>query len=223
MRKIVEWIVDHPWAVIGIIAAGLIVAVLMGSIIAGLISLIPLVLTVVINFGVMGFSNTPLDMVTLMVSSFAIGIGIDYAIHFMALFRREYRVSHDPKQALEATIQTTGRGFAYNALALALGFAVLLFSTFKGTANFGLLIAMTMVISATSAFTVIPAILVTWKPRFLYKRAWSWRKEVVLKEAREPQPAFQAGGSGVNPNLKFESNPNPTSDPKEVNDEGNEA
>jgi hypothetical protein len=192
-----------------ILAAGLIVTLLMGSIVAGLISLIPLVLTVVINFGVMGFSNTPLDMSTLMVSSIAIGIGIDYAIHFLSRFRREYRAHRDPEWALEATLQTTGRGIAYNALALALGFAVLLFSTFKGTANFGLLIAMTMIISATSAFTVIPAILITWEPKFLTRRAWG-RKEVVFERAERPV---------LNPNPAGVSNPNLKQTDKEVHDE----
>jgi len=179
-----------------ILAAGLIVALLMGSLVAGLISLIPLVMTVVINFGVMGFSGTPLDMSTLMVSSIAIGIGIDYAIHFLVRFRREYQRDRDPGRALAVTLQTTGRGIAYNALALALGFAVLLFSTFKGTANFGLLIAMTMVISAASAFTVIPAILITWEPKFLVRRAWS-RREVV--------PELSASGTQAQASL----NPDP--------------
>ena len=155
-----------------IIASGLIVALLLGSVIAGLISLIPIAFTVAVNFGVMAYSGTPLDMSTLMVSSIAIGIGIDYAIHFISRFRREMRSGVSEESALQRTIQTTGRGIAYNALALALGFAVLLFSSFKGTSNFGLLIAMTMVISALSAFTIIPAILVTWKPRFLRKSAW---------------------------------------------------
>lgn len=156
-----------------IVIAGLIVTILMGSLVAGLISLIPLVLTVVVNFGVMAYSNTPLDMATLMVSSIAIGIGIDYAIHFLSRFRREYTLAGNPdsEKVLSTTFKTTGRGIAYNALTLALGFAVLLFSSFKGTSNFGLLIAMTMVISATSAFTVIPAILVAWKPKFLTKKS----------------------------------------------------
>jgi predicted RND superfamily exporter protein len=198
--------------VTSIIASGLIVALLMGSILAGLISLIPLVLTVMINFGLMGFSGTPLDMATLMVSSIAIGIGIDYAIHFMSRFRREYREDRDPKRALAETIQTTGRGIAYNALALALGFAVLLFSTFKGTTNFGLLIALTMVISATSAFTVIPAILVTWEPKFLRRTGgvlpWS-RKEVM-----------PSGGRVVlNPNPGLDPNLAQTNENKEVQDE----
>jgi len=150
-----------------ILAAGLIVTLLMGSVVAGAISLIPLVLTVVISFGVMAYSGTPLNMATLMVSSITIGIGIDYAIHFVSRFRREVRTGKDGDQVLQATIQTTGRGIAYNALALALGFAILIVSSFKGARDFGLLVSMTMVISAMSAFTVIPAILITFKPKFL--------------------------------------------------------
>ena len=154
-----------------ILAAGLIVTLLMGSVVAGSISLIPLVLTVVISFGVMAYSGTPLNMATLMVSSITIGIGIDYAIHFVSRFRREIRTGKDGDQALQATIQTTGRGIAYNALALALGFVILVVSSFKGARDFGLLVSMTMVISAMSAFTVIPAILITFKPKFLTRKS----------------------------------------------------
>lgn len=176
--------------VTAILAAGLIVALLMRSLVAGLISLIPLVMTVVVNFGVMGFSNTPLDMATLMISSIAIGIGIDYAIHFISRFREEYRQGQDTEQALSSTIHTTGRGITYNAVALTLGFAVLLFSTFKGTANFGLLISMTMVVSAVSAFTIIPAILLTLEPKFLTKRAWS-RKDFLSGQAAAESQSTQ--------------------------------
>ncbi len=175
-----------------IIASGLIVALLMGSIVAGLISLIPLVLTVLINFGIMGFSHTPLDMATLMVSSIAIGIGIDYAIHFIERFRREYRKDQHAERALTDTIQTTGRGITFNAIALALGFGVLLFSSFKGTRNFGLLISMTMVVSALSAFTTIPAILVTWKPKFLLATVWR-KKEVTHQEPKAKSLINQLG------------------------------
>ncbi len=155
-----------------IVASGLIVALLLGSVTAGLISLIPIAFTVVINFGVMAYSGTPLDLATLMVSSIAIGIGIDYSIHFISRFQRETRSGESVESAVQTTMQTSGRGIAYNALALALGFAVLLFSSFKGMRSFGLLVAMTMVISALSAFTIIPAVLVTWKPRFLTRTAW---------------------------------------------------
>jgi uncharacterized protein len=168
-----------------IVASGLIVSLLMGSLLAGLISLIPLCLTVVINFGVMAYSGTALDLATLMVSSVAIGIGIDYAIHFMSRFRRETAAGVPGADALHRTIRTAGRGIAYNALALALGFAVLLASSFKGTRHFGLLIAMTMAISSLSAFTVIPAVLVTWRPRFLRSTAWGRRRTGRARECGE--------------------------------------
>jgi len=124
---------------------------------------------------VMAYSGTPLNMATLMVSSIAIGIGIDYAIHLISRFRREVLAGKSMDNALHSTIQTTGRGIAYNAIALALGFIILLVSSFKGTNSFGLLIAMTMVISALSAFTVIPAILITWRPAFLFRSPWKMR------------------------------------------------
>lgn len=147
--------------------AGLIVAIITGSLVAGLVSLIPLVLTVLINFGVMGYSGTPLDLATLMVSSIVIGIGIDYAIHFIERFRIEYDENRSEEEMVSATLRTTGKGIFYNAMALAVGFAVLAFSSFSAIVNFGFLMALTMVVSMISAFTVIPAILLILRPSFL--------------------------------------------------------
>ncbi|MFB6214851.1 MAG: MMPL family transporter, partial [Candidatus Bipolaricaulia bacterium] len=150
--------------------AGVIVALIIGSAIAGIISLIPLVLTVLINFGVMGYSGTPLDLATLMVSSIVIGIGIDYAIHFIERFRIEYEEDRAEEEILSATLRTTGQGIFYNAMALAVGFAILAFSSFSAIVNFGFLMAMTMVVSMISAFTVIPAILLMLRPSFLERK-----------------------------------------------------
>jgi len=190
------------------IAAGLIVALLMRSPIAGLISLIPLVLTVLTTFGIMGLTGIPLDMSTLMISSIAIGIGIDYAIHFIERFRREYRKDRDERRALEETVHTAGRGIALNAIALALGFAVLLFSSFKGTSSFGLMIAMTMVISALAAFTTIPAILVLWKPKFLTANGWKRKEVVTTKKVAESEliNIEPAGADDPDPEQKKENN-----------------
>jgi len=142
-----------------IAAAGVIVALLMMSLSAGAISLVPLLFTIVVNFGIMSFAGVPLDIATLMVSSITIGIGIDYGIHFIERFR-EHRRSGEPKNdAIVKAARTAGRAIVYNAIALTLGFSVLLLSTFKGLRNFGLLVAMTMTIGAFAALTVIPAIL----------------------------------------------------------------
>lgn len=161
-------------------AVGAIVMALMGSVVAGLIALIPLVLTVSISMGIMAYTGMPLDMMTLMVSSIAIGIGVDYSIHFISRFRREYRADRDAHWAVQATVRTTGRGITYNALTVALGFFILVFASFKGVRLFGLQIALTMVISAVSAISIIPAILVQWQPKFLRRPVWGREEEITL-------------------------------------------
>lgn len=152
-------------------ASWLIVALLMGSAVAGLLCIIPLVLTIITQFGVMSYWGLPLDMSTMMIGSIAIGIGIDYAVHFVERYRKEFAHDHEARRALEHTLAYTGAGIVYNAFALTLGFAVLFFSAFKGLNTFGLLIALTMIVSSTSAFAVIPAILLLWRPTFLHRAA----------------------------------------------------
>ncbi len=150
-----------------IVAVAILVMILMGSVVAGLIAAIPLVLTVTVSMGIMAYTGQPLDIMTLMVSVVAVGIGVDYSIHFISRFRTEYRKDQDAHRALQTTIQTTGRGIAYNALTVALGFFILIFASFKGIRTFGWQIALTMAVSALSAISIIPAILVQWQPKFL--------------------------------------------------------
>ena len=150
-----------------VVAAGVLVALLMFSVTAGLLGLIPLVFTIVIEFGAMAYAGIPLDMATLMLGSIAVGIGIDYVIHFLSRFRLESQQGKEPREAFERTMRSAGKGILYNALALVLGFAVLLLSTFQGLVNFGMLIVLTMAVASVSAFTVVPAILVLRRPGFL--------------------------------------------------------
>jgi predicted RND superfamily exporter protein len=155
-----------------VVAVSILVMLLMGSVVAGLLAAIPLLLTVTFSMGIMAYTGQPLDIMTLMVSVVAVGIGVDYSIHFISRFRSEYRIDQDAARAVQATIQTTGRGIAYNAMTVALGFFILIFASFKGIRTFGWQIALTMAISALSAISIIPAILVEWKPKFLSRVPW---------------------------------------------------
>jgi len=150
--------------VTSILAAGLIVVLLMGSIGFGVLSLVPLLFTVAVNFGIMGYAGISLDIATLMVSSITIGIGIDYGIHYITRVREARRAGHSMDESAILAARSAGRGIVYNALALALGFSVLLLSAFRGMRSFGALISMTMVISAISSLAVIPVVLsvVAW-------------------------------------------------------------
>lgn len=155
-----------------IVTVTILVMLLMGSVVAGLIAAIPLVLTVTVSMGIMAYTGQPLDIMTLMVSVVAVGIGVDYSIHFISRFRAEYRKDQDSHRALETTLQTTGRGITYNALTVALGFFILIFASFRGIRTFGWQIALTMAVSALSAISIIPATLLLWKPKFLSRIPW---------------------------------------------------
>jgi predicted RND superfamily exporter protein len=141
------------------VAVGLIVAALMKSVLLGILSLVPLFFTVLINFGLMGYAGLPLDAVTSIIAGVVIGLGVDYAIHYISRYRLERANGHQMEQALLNTGVSAGRGIFFNALALVIGFMVLVFSHFRAIAVFGFLISVTMVVSSFAALVVIPLLL----------------------------------------------------------------
>ena len=136
-----------------------IVSILFSSIATGLLCALPLMFTIGINFGLMGYLGISLDVATAMIASIAIGIGIDYSIHFISRYAKEVKRGKDKVEALTITTSTAGRGIFFNAVTLILGFGVLLFSSFYAISIFGYLISLTMLISSLAALTLIPAVL----------------------------------------------------------------
>lgn len=125
---------------------------------AALPGLIPITFTLLVVFGVMGWSGLPLDVVTVLIGSVSIGIGIDYSIHFAGRFRDESR-RVDVREALARTMNTTGRAIVINMVTVAAGFLVLLFAELIPLRQFGALVAVTMVSSAGGALSLLPAAL----------------------------------------------------------------
>lgn len=146
-------------------------ALLFRSVLAGLLVLVPLVSSVAAIFGVMGLTAIPLQMATATVSALAVGIGADYAIYFLYRLRDANRGSTDLATAMEQAFASAGKAVMFVATAVAGGYAVLMASWgFLIHIWLGALIAMAMVISAASALTVMPALIVLLRPRFLFDR-----------------------------------------------------
>ena len=120
---------------------------------------IPVSLTVILNFGIMGWFKIPLDVASAVIASVAIGIGIDYAIHFFSRYKEELAIGKSVEEAIKITISNTGQAIFYNAAAVGLGFLVLIFASMPPLARFGWLIALTMFFSSTASMTVLPALL----------------------------------------------------------------
>ena len=123
-----------------------------------LISLLPLTVGIALNFGIMGFLNIPLNAVTATVASIAIGMGIDYSIHFINRYRIEFQASHgDMDTAIARTYDSTGKAILSNALSVSAGFMVLMFSNFPIIKQFGGLMAFTVGVTGLAAILIIPA------------------------------------------------------------------
>jgi predicted RND superfamily exporter protein len=154
---------------ISILVVFLIVAVSNRSAIAGLAGSLPLSISILINFAVMGFTGIKLNLGTAMVASLTIGIGIDYTIHFIEAYKREYRAAAGQGDFLRKAFATSGKAILINAVSVGLGFAVLSLSRFTMLGELGRLIALTMATSALVSLTVVPVLLTLIKPKFIYR------------------------------------------------------
>jgi len=152
---------------VSILVVFIIVALSNHSIVAGIVGIAPLSICILINFAVMGFAGIKLNIGTSMVASVSVGIGIDYTIHYIEAYKREYLAAGGKGDYLLKTFTSSGKAILINAASVGAGFAVLLFSNFVMLKHLGLLIAITMASSALISLTVIPVLLLTFKPKFI--------------------------------------------------------
>jgi predicted RND superfamily exporter protein len=158
---------------ISLVLVFLIIALSNRSVTAGFIGIVPLSISILVNFAVMGFMGIKLNLGTSMIASLAVGIGIDYTIHYIEAFKRELHCPvfadiQELRAFLMRTFSVSGKAIIINALSVGAGFAVLLFSRFNMLGDFGLLVALTMGVNSLLSLTVIPALLLIFRPSFAF-------------------------------------------------------
>ena len=126
------------------------------SFILGLFATTPLFFSLFLNFGTMGLAQIPLNIMTMATSSVAVGVGIDYAIHFVAAI--DHAREHGPGYVLRA-IDRAGRPIAANALGIAIALTALWLSPLRPHHQISGIMWVSMTIAALGAIVVIPALL----------------------------------------------------------------
>lgn len=152
---------------LSLISVFIILAISFKSAWAGIIGAIPLVFSILLNYMVMGFAGINLDLVTSIIASLAVGVGIDYTIHFLSTYKEERAKSNNIEEVTKQTFNKSGRGITTNALAVGFGFLVLCFSKFVVLRYIGVLVALVMFTSSFLAMTIIPGILTIADPKFI--------------------------------------------------------
>ena len=125
----------------------------------GIIGIIPLMSTVLMNFGIMGFLGVPLDIGSAIISSIVIGVGVDYAIHYINRFQVNIQNGLSFTESISNTVKFSGKAIAANAITVAAGFIALLFSELSPLFTMGWMIILTMLVSAISTIILLPVLI----------------------------------------------------------------
>jgi predicted RND superfamily exporter protein len=147
---------------------------------AGLVSVVPVLFTVLILYACMGYLGIYLEPATSMFAAIALGVGVDFAIHLVDRLRtatEEY--GGDLAKAIDRALPPVARACFFNSAALGLGFSVLLVSDLPTLMRFGGLVTLASFSSYLTALIIVPAM-------FAAERAWFGQNLQPVRSSRVP-------------------------------------
>jgi predicted RND superfamily exporter protein len=127
-----------------------------------LVGYTPLLFTILLIYGAIGWSGKQFDMPIAVLSCLSLGMAVDFSIHFIGRFRqrRADAPSEDLAGSLLWTAERPGRGIARNALLFAAAFSVMLFAPLTPYVTVGAFIVAMMLLSAGLTLLLVPALIV---------------------------------------------------------------
>ncbi len=152
--------------IMSLIIVIVLLAIMFKNFTLGLIGSVPIMITASISFGIMGWFGIPLNTTTALLSSIAIGIGIDYAVHLI----EQYKVNSicgNKDLTVKKTMAHSGRAILFNAIVVIAGFLVLLFSVFPPNRELGFLVSLNMFISFVGTLTIM--VILLYKSNIYFK------------------------------------------------------
>ena len=154
-------ILSMGFVMIGITAMFLI---LFKSLSLAVIGIIPNLLAAGFVLGLMGLIKLPLDMMTITIAAIAIGIAVDNSIHYIYRFREEYNKTKNYSESVYRSHDSIGRAIFFTGITIIFGFSILVLSNFIPTIIFGLLTGLAMFIALVAVLTLLPKLLISFKP-----------------------------------------------------------
>jgi predicted RND superfamily exporter protein len=137
------------------------------SLILGILSMVPLSISILVSYGLIGWAGKDYDMPIAVCSSLSLGLGIDFAIHFLQRFRVNYAESKNLEETNHYMFGEPGRAIARNAIVISLGFLPLVLSSLTPYVTVGTFFALLMAFSTISTLILLPAALRIVGPRIL--------------------------------------------------------
>ena len=157
--------------IISLAYASIIIFVIMSfvfrSLVGGILATLPMSLSVLMIFGVLGNFGIPLNMTTSLLTCILVGVGVDYSVHFLWHLREHIREGDTLEDAIANTMKVSGKGILFNGISVVVGFSVLMYSVFMPLKAFSVLIMASIAFCLIGGLAILPAMVSLIDPKFL--------------------------------------------------------
>lgn len=145
---------------ISVILCLIIASLFMRSVRLGLVSIVPILMTVAMLYGFMYVAGFSINIVTATIGAVSIGIGIDFAIHYTMRYREELADVGERMEAVRLASEGTGVALLGSAASSIVGFGILALAPMPLFASYGLLTAVMIGLAALTTLLILPSLLV---------------------------------------------------------------
>lgn len=142
-------------------------AIAFRSVLAGLLLLLPLLISNYLTYALMGALNIGLDVNVLPVVALGIPLGVDYSLYVVQAIKDASAKQDHLESAVVEGVRSAGKGVLMTALTMSLGLIFWRFSFLRFQAEMGMLLLFWLSVSMLGTLLLVPALLVQVKPRFL--------------------------------------------------------
>ncbi|MDR2189533.1 MAG: MMPL family transporter [Azonexus sp.] len=139
------------------------------STIAGMLFMVPVIISNTLTFSFMAWKGIGMSINTVPVAALGIGLGVDYAFYIADRVKEEIAVGSTPEVAIRSALQSAGMGVAITATVLIFSTLLWWASSLRFQAEMGLLMAIWLGVSAMSAVFVMPSLMYTFRPAFIFE------------------------------------------------------
>lgn len=138
--------------------------VLFRSLRVAVLCIIPNIIAALLVLGLMGWMGIPLDIMTITIAAIAVGIGVDNTIHYMHRFQHEFHRLGSYRATMFHCHDSIARAMYFTTMTVVAGFSILVLSNFIPTIVFGLLTSIAMMVALLGALTLLPQLLIAFRP-----------------------------------------------------------
>lgn len=165
-NNMLQSLFDSQILTLGVVIAALMFMflILFRSIKIAAIAIFPNVLSVGAVLGFMGYAKIPLDLMTITIAAISVGIAVDDTIHYIHRFIKEFEKDRNYVATMHRCHESIGHAMYYTSVTIIIGFSILVLSNFIPSIYFGLLTGLAMVIALVASLTLLPQLMVAFKP-----------------------------------------------------------